>query len=227
MAIIKGWTDWDWAGAEPEFKRAIEINPSFPDARAYYSHLLMIVQRPKEAMPQMERALELDPFNALFQSLYGVNLRRLRRNDDAIAQFRKVLRTAPDSPVAVHNLPSAYFHKGMYKEALAAWKTSLGSDYGIEVQRALEKGYTQAGYPGAMRYAAEALAARSRKTFALPYDIAILYLHAGEKAPALEWLERAFEVRDPNLPYVGLPDLDSLRSEPRYQALLRRMNLPQ
>jgi tetratricopeptide (TPR) repeat protein len=154
-------------------------------------------------------------------------LRRLRRNDDANAQIRKVLRTAPDSPVAVHNLPSAYFHKGMYKEALAAWKTSLGSDYGIEVQRALEKGYTQAGYPGAMRYAAEALAARARKTHVRPVDVASLYVHAGEKASALEWLEKAFEGRDPNMPYIGSPGNDSLRSEPRYQALLRRMNLPQ
>ncbi|MCX6627678.1 MAG: protein kinase, partial [Candidatus Solibacter sp.] len=227
LATIKTWTDWDWAGAEREFKRAIEINPSFPDARAYYSHLLMNVQRPQEALPQMERALQLDPFNPLFQSMYGVDLAYVRRYDDAIDQYRKVLRTAPDSPVALSNLPIALFNKGMYKEALAAWRTSLNSAYGSEVERALEQGYKRAGYPGAMRYAAEALAARARKTHVLPIDIGTLYLHAGEKAPALEWLERGFESRDPNLPYLGLPEFDSLRSEPRYQSLLRRMNLPQ
>jgi serine/threonine-protein kinase len=228
LAIIKTWFDWDWAGAEPEFKRAIEINPSFPDARAYYSHFLMIMRRPEEAMPQMERALQLDPFNALFQGLYGGDLLYARRYDDVIDQCRKALRTAPDNPVALSNLPPAYFHKGMYEEALAGWKAYLNSVYGDrEVERALERGYTQAGYPAAMRHAAEALAERARKTHVLPWDVATLYVHAGEKASALNWLERAFEVRDPNLPYMGLPDFDSLRSEPRYQALLRRMKLPQ
>jgi TolB-like protein len=227
LAIIKTWTDWDWAGAEPEFRRAIEINPSFPDARAYYSHLLMIVQRPREALPQMERALLLDPFNPLFQSLYAVDLQFVRRYDDAIGQHRKALRTAPDSPAALGMLPLALFNKGLYKEALAVWKTYLNTAYGSEVERALEQGYTQAGYPGAMRSAAEAMAARSRKTYVVPIDIALLYLHAGEKPSVLEWLEKGFEVRDPNLPYIGMPDYDSLRSEPRYQALLRRMNLPQ
>ena len=228
LALLKAWTDWDWTGAERELKRAIEINPSFPDARAYYSHLLMTMQRPQEAIPQMERALQLDPFNPLFQSLYGVALTYVRRYDDAIAQYRKALRTAPDSPIALGNLPLALFDKGMYKEALAEWKTYLKTAYGGEVERALEQGYTQAGYPGAMRYAAEALVARSRMAPVTPFpDIYCLYLHAEERAQTLEWLERAFAAHDPNLPYLGLPDYDSLRSEPRFQSLLRRMNLPQ
>ena len=75
--------------------------------------------------------------------------------------------------------------------------------------------------------AADALAARSRKTFVGPWDIAFLYVHAGDKGRALEWLEKAVEGRDPNAPYIGLPDFDSLRSESRFQALLRKMNLPQ
>jgi tetratricopeptide (TPR) repeat protein len=175
----------------------------------------------------MERALELDLFNALFQGLYGWDLFYGRRYDDVIDQCRKALRTAPDNPAPLSILPPAYFHKGMYEEALAGWKAYLNSVYGDrEVERALERGYTQAGYPAAMRFAAEALAARARKTHVLPWDVAMFYVHAGEKASALNWLERAFEVRDPNLPYMGWPDFDSLRSEPRYQALLRRMNLP-
>ena len=98
---------WDWAGAEREYKRAIEINPSFPDARAYYSGFLLIMQRPEEAMPQIERALELDPFNALFQSVYAGDLLYARRYDDAIDQCRKALRTAPDHPIALSVLCSA------------------------------------------------------------------------------------------------------------------------
>jgi serine/threonine-protein kinase len=227
LAIVKAWSDWDWTGAEPEFKRAIEINPSFPDARAYYSHLLMTMQRPEEAIPQMERALQLDPLNELFQALYGVDLQYVRRYDEAIAQHRKVLRTAPDSPVALEMLPCALFLRGMYPEALAGWKTYLTAIYSDrDVEKALDQGYAEGGFPGAMRQAADALAARSRKTYVLPFDIALLYLHAGDKGRALDWFEKAVEARDPNAPYIGLPDYDSLRSEPRYQALLRKMNLP-
>ena len=228
LAAIKGWTDWDWLGAEPEFRRAIAINPSFPDARAYYSHLLMIMRRPEEAMQQIDLALQLDPFNPLFQSLYAVDLLFVDRVDDAIAQCRKTLRTAPDSPVALSILPGALFSKGMYQEAFAAWKTSLHASYGSEVERVFEQGYTKAGYRGAMRNVAEALVARSREMPVVPsMDIGSFYLEAGDKVQALDWLERALEERDPNLPYIGGLAPDSLRSEPRFQALLRRMNLPQ
>jgi serine/threonine-protein kinase len=227
LAIVKGWSDWDWTGAEPEFKRAIEINPSFPDARAYYSHFLMIMRRPEEAMPQMERALQLDPLNELFQAMYGLDLHYVHRYDEAIAQFRKVLRTAPDHPSALGPLPLALFLRGMYPEALAAWKTYLTAIYSDrDVERALDRGYAEGGFAGAMRQAADALAARSRKTYVITEDIALLYVHAGEKGRALNWLEKGVEVRDPNAPYIGEPSFDSLRSEPRYQALLRKMNLP-
>jgi TolB-like protein len=228
LACIKTWSDWDWTGAEPEFKRAIEINPSYPEARAYYSHFLMIMRRPEQAMPQMERALQLDPFNALLQGFYCGDLLYVRRYDEAIALCRKMLRTTPDSPFALGGLPLALSLRGMYPEALAAWKTYLTATYSDrDVEKALDRGYAEGGFAGAMRQAADALAARSRKTYVMPMDIAYLYVHAGEKGRALEWLEKSFERRDPTTPYIGQPGFDSLRSEPRYQALLRKMNLPQ
>jgi tetratricopeptide (TPR) repeat protein len=227
LANIKAWIDWDWAGAELEFKRAIEINPSFPDARAYYSHLLMHLKRPQEALPQMERALRLDPFNPLFQSLYAVDLAYVRRNDDAIAQARSAVQTVPDHPVANSALWTLYSRKGMSKEALASAKACMRLYGEPGVDQAFDRGYAQGGYAAAMGLAAEELANLYRKSYANPTDIANLYLEARERAKALEWLEKAFEVRDPNLPYLGLPLYDSLRSEPRYQTLLRRMNLPQ
>ena len=229
LACVRAWSEWDWPGAEAEFKRAIELNPSYPDARAYYSHLLMIVQRPREAMTQMERALQLDPLNALFQALYGVDLQYARRYDEAIAEYRKALQTAPDSPVALNMLPCALFLRGMYPEALAGWKTYLNVTYADrDVEKALERGNAEKGFAGALQQAGDALAARSRhgKSYVTPADIYWLYLQAGDKGQALDWMEKGFEVRDPNMPYIGLPDTDSLRSEPRYQAVLRKMNLP-
>jgi TolB-like protein/Tfp pilus assembly protein PilF len=227
LAIVRAWSDWDWSGAEPEFKRAIELNPSFPDARAYYSHYLMNMQRPDEALPQMERALELDPFNALLQTLYAVDLLYVRRFDDAIAQARRALQTAPDCPPANCALWWAYEAKGMDNEAFAVAKPLYNSVYGVrEVAEALDRGYAEGGYRVAMRRAADVLAAHARTTYVNPTDVANLYLSGGDKDRALEWLEKGLAARDPNLPYLGVPFYDGVRSDPRFQSLLRRIGLP-
>ena len=226
-AIIKTWTDWDWAGAEAEFRRAIEINPGFPDARAYYSFLLMILQRPREALPQAERAMQLDPFNPLYPSYYAHHLFYVRRYDDAIAQARQAVQTQPNLPNAYIALWAAYRAKGMNKEAVAAAKARLAPYGDPGVAGAFDRGYAQGGYPAAMKLAAEELTRLSNKSFVLPTDIAGLYVEAGQKMKALEWFEKGFEVHDPIMPFIGYTQYDSLRLEPRYQALLRRMNLPQ
>jgi hypothetical protein len=96
-----------------------------------------------------------------------------------------------------------------------------------EMEEALTQEYAQSGYRSAMRRAAELLAARGRMSYTLPADVAMLYAMAGEKVQALDWLEKAFEARDPNMPYLNLyPEFETLRSDPRFQDLLRRMNLP-
>ena len=227
LACVRAWSDWDWAGAEPEFKRAIELNPSFPDARAYYSHYLMIMERPKEALPQMERALELDPFNVLFQTIYAIDLLYLRRYDDAIAQARRALQTTPDFVLANCALWEAFEAKGMDKEAQTAAKALYFSVYGVrEVAGALDRGYAEGGYRAAMRRAADALAAHARTAFVLPTDVANLYVSARDPDRALDWLGNGLAARDPALPYLGLPFYDNLRSDPRFQSLLRRIGLP-
>jgi TolB-like protein/tRNA A-37 threonylcarbamoyl transferase component Bud32 len=227
LAGYRAWHEWEWAGAEQEFKRAIELNPSYPDVRAFYSCYLNIMRRPEEAMDQIKRALELDPFNPLFQSCYGLDLYMVRRYDEAIVQFLDALRKVPDEIIAHSILCFIFSHRGMYNEALASERAYLNIIYGDrDVEKALERGYAEAGYRGAMRLAAEALAAHGRKALVLPFDIACLYVEAGERAQALTWLEKGFEARDPNMAYLVIPVFDSLRSEPRFQELLRRMNLP-
>ena len=225
LAGFRTWCEWDWAGAEPEFRRAIELNPSFPDAPAYYSHLLMTLGRPDEAMPYARRGLELDPFNVLIRVLYGVDLLYIRRYDDAIDQARTALKTAPDDPMSHGVLWYAFAAKGMHNETLAALKVFLRFYGDPELEEALDHGSREAGYQGAIRRAADALVARFHKSYANPTDIAQLFLEAGEKGKALDWLEKGYEVRDQSLPYLGLPIYDSVRSEPRFQALLRKMGL--
>jgi TolB-like protein/Tfp pilus assembly protein PilF len=221
LATVKTWS-------EAEFKRAIELNPSYPDARADYSHLLNHLRRPDEAMVQIERAMKLDPFNELFQSLYAVDLLYVHRYDEAIAQCRNALRTVPDNPATQSVLFWGLSLMGLHKEALAAAKAYLNVCYrDRDVEEAFDRGDAEGGYSGAMRRAAEALAAHFRKSYVNPSDIANLYLEAGDEAQALAWLEKGVEVRDPAMPYLGHPFFyDRLRSDPRFQGLVRRMNLP-
>jgi TolB-like protein/tRNA A-37 threonylcarbamoyl transferase component Bud32/Tfp pilus assembly protein PilF len=228
LAVFRTWTEWDWEGAETAFRQAIALNPNYPDARAFYSHLLAIMNRPDEAIAQMNRALELDPFNALFQSLNGAELMFLQRYDEAIAQFQKVLSTVPNHGVALNMIWITFHNKGMYEEALAGAKAWYAAAGYREVEEALARGYAEGGYRRAMSCAAEALEARSGTTYVLPWEIAELYVLAGKNDRALEWIERSVEARDPNIVYIGVfPEFDSLQDDPRFKDLLRRMNLPE
>ena len=217
--------EWDWAGAEAEFKRAIELNPNFPDVRSIHSHYLMIMKRPEEAMAEIQRALQLDPLNELVHLHHAFLLESTGRFDDSIVECRNMLTTSPRNPGAHEGLSISLFRKAKYEESLAEMKAVYAGDR--EMDEALTQGYAQSGYGGAMSRAADLLVARRRTTYVLPNDVASLYAIAGEKVQALEWLERGFEERDPNMPYLDLyPEFESLRSAPRFQALLRRMNLP-
>lgn len=227
LALVKTWLEWDWDGGEREFTEAIALDPMYPDVRAHYSHFLMIMGRPDEAMAQMERALELDPLNALFQDLHGMNLFFLRRYDDAIAQFRHTLQTAPNHPLARAGLWGAFHEKRAYEEALAELKVLIAAEGDRELEEALAHGYTEAGYLGAMTELAEMLVARSRTTYIAPERIARLFMYTGKRDEALDWLERGFEAREPNMRYVSVvPVYASLHDHLRFQDLRRRMNLP-
>jgi serine/threonine-protein kinase len=186
----------------------------------------MFMRRPEEAMAEIQRALESDPLNGLLQAFYGLGLQMVGRYDEAIAQFRRALRTSPRLPFARKNIALTFFKKGLYVDSLAEWKVCFADDR--ELEEALAQGFAQSGYRGAMRRAANTLAARSRTSYVSFETIAFLYISAGEKERTLEWLEKGFEARDPNLPYASAKKIyDPLRSDPRFQALLRRMNLPQ
>jgi len=227
LAAISTWTDWDWLGGERAFRRAIELNPNYPDARIYYSQFLNIMKRPKEAMAEAEIALELDPLNVLFQGLYGMDLMYARRYDDAIALLRNTLKTSADDAVALSTLRSVYHMKQMYDEALEIWKASYAAKGDQEAEEALELGFKEAGYQGALQRVAETFVARSRTAYVTPWQIGTLYTRAGKNKEALEWLEKAYAAHDPNMPYLSVdPIFDNLRNEPQFQDLLSRMKLP-
>jgi serine/threonine-protein kinase len=225
LARLNFLYEWDWAGAEAEWKRAIELNPNFGDS--VYAHFLWVMKRPEEAMAQMERALQLDPLNEVVQLHNAWMLQSAGRDDEAIVQVRKLLRTSPQHPMAHQVLSVLLLRKAMYEESLAEMKASYSSIGDREVEEALTQGYAQSGYRGAMKRAADLLAARAHKTYVNSIDVACLYALAGENAQALEWLEKSLEERSPHMPYVdAYVELAPLRSDPRFQDLLRKMNLP-
>jgi serine/threonine protein kinase/Tfp pilus assembly protein PilF len=228
LAGIKTWGDWDWVGGEREFRQAIALNPNAADARAAYSHLLGILGRHEEARAQIERALELDPFNAFIQAFYGGYLMHTRRYDDAIIQGRKALTTSPGLPVAHGVLVNAFYQKGMHRESIAQMKAGALAAGDRDLEQALDRGWAEGGYREAMRRAAETLAVRSLSTNVRGQRVASMYIRAGDKDRTLEWLERAYKERDPNLPYLGVQTMwDPVREDPRFQDLLRRLKLPQ
>jgi tetratricopeptide (TPR) repeat protein len=226
LAGIHSWGDWDWVSGERAYRRAIELNPNYPDPRAYLSHLLYMMRRPEEAMAQIQRALELDPLNALFRAIYAMDLMYARRYDDAIAWLQDTLKASPNDLVALSTLRSAYHMKHMYNEALEIWKASYAARDDHEAEDALARGFAENGYHGALQRVAETLIARSRKTFVTPWQIGTLYTRAGMNDEALAWLEKAYEAHDPNMPYLSVdPIFDDLRSDPRVKEILRRMKL--
>ena len=221
------WREWDWESAETSFQRAIKLNPNFPDAPAYYSHLLSIVGREDEALPHSERAIELDPLNALFHGMYAIVLLYHRRYDDAMAAARTALALDPGLSPARAALQDGLIAKGMRDEQLAIQRARIALD--PERVAGFERGLEEGGYEGAQRGIADVLAARYQKSGKWVFaagGIAYRYLDAGDYDRAIDWLEKGYVKHDPSLCYIGMPIWDPLRSYPRFQDLLRKIGLP-
>jgi len=226
-AAIKTWNDWDWEEGEQAFKRALELNPNHAEVLVYYSNLLCYMNRLDEAQIMAERAMQLDPLNSIIMTISGSVLEYLRRFDDVIELAQKALKTSPNDPVAYNSLWGSYYMKGMYEESLKSAK-ALWSGLGMApIAEAMARGYEEDGYSGAMTSAAEIMVAFSKQTYVSPYYIAQMYAFAGDKENTIEWLEKGYGVKDPMMPYVSAFTFDLLDDDPRYQDLLRRMNLPE
>jgi hypothetical protein len=226
LAASKTWGEWDFSAAGPEWKRALELDPNDPDGLAMYSQFLLNMGRSDEAMAQIDRALSLDPFNVTIHAFRAIVLRFARRFDEAAKEARKALAMEPGNAVALPNLHLALAAKGLHKEALAAIRDYLALVYGVpDPGPRLDRGFVEGGFGAAAKQAAELLAPRATKGDALPTDVAMLYVLAGEKVQPLDWLERAYQTRDPSVTYLRDPVYDPLRSEPRFQSLMQQMKL--
>ncbi|MFO7890515.1 MAG: protein kinase [bacterium] len=235
LAVVRTWVDWDWDSARQSWQRALELNPNKANAQAYYAHFLMIMGEIEKAVLHSKKAVELDPFNPFFHAMRGMVLSFARRWDEARVAADTALALQPSNDLAKGVLRGVLLGIGKLKEhhdKLMAEQLELhGNDE--EWVGAFERGMAEGGYTCAQRRIADLLAYRY-ETFGWQGDnvraenIARRYYDAGDIEETLDWLEKAYEERDPNLPYdVRNPFYyDSLRTEPRFRELLRKMNLP-
>ncbi len=225
LAAFLTWSERDWAAAETEWKRALELNPNSAFTHAYYAHFLANMGRAAEALRHSQRAIKLDPFNALYHGLHTVVLYYLRRYDDALAAARDALAIDPKQQIAVSYFQYYYLAKGMHKEQLADQRMRIAND--PELIAAFERGLAEGGYEGAQRGIPDVLAARYEKgKFFDAMGVARRYLDGGDKDRAMEFLYKAIADHAQTVPYLGVPEWDALRDDLRFQALLRRIGLP-
>lgn len=228
LAAIKTHYDWDWPGAEREYKRAIRLNPSYASAYQWYATYLAVMGRSDEAARQDARALELDPLSPLISTAVGLHLYYARQYRQAIDQHRKALELEPEFALARLNLGRAYLGAGMFPEAVAELEKAVRlSDRSPAMLAALAQAYGLAGQTERAQELLKEMVARSKTTYVSPFDIALVYIGLRDKDQAFAWLQKAYEEHCPALVYLRLhPWADGLRSDPRFQDLLGRLHLP-
>jgi len=221
LAMVKAMYEWDWAGAEKEFKQALELNPRYPTAHHRYSLFLPIVGRLDEAVAEAKKARELDPLSLIINENVGDILILARRYDEAEQQLLKTIELDPNFDVAHQTLSQVYDAKGMYEKSLEEAFRNNPTDLAQ-----VKKDYAQSGIQGIWRKQLQFLLDRAKTGEARSFSIARFYARLGDKDKAFEWLDKAFEDRTIQLTYfVADPRWDSIRSDPRYTAMLQRVGL--
>ncbi len=229
LAIIRVLRDWDWVGAEQEFKRALELNPNDPNAHHWYMHYLIWMGRTRDSLDTSQRALELDPLSPTMNSQLGEYYVFTRQYDRAIAQFRKTQTMDPNFFPMYRFFGRAYLGKGMYREAIAVLQDAVTLSGG-DPDRVADLGYAYA-VAGKRREALKVLdelKERSKHMNVPPFSIAVVYAGLGDEDQALEWLGKAHQERSWWMVTLNeFHAFDNLRSDSRFQELVRRMNFPE
>jgi len=226
--------EWNWAQAEQAFKRAIELNPGDALARARYGRSLGFLGRFEPAMSELQRARELDPLSIPVNAYLGQVYLYAKRYDRAAEQLQRTSEINPNHPLIRHNLGELYLAQGRFAEAIPELERSVelsGQFVGVPSSHYLAIlgcAYARANRREDAVKILNELKQRSRQSLVSAFDLASLHTALGEKERALAWLEQGYEQRDIWLVELkAWPWFDSLRDDPRFQGLLRRMNFPE
>ena len=226
MACVQAFYDYDLLSAEREFKRAIELNPGSAAAHQWYGWYLIVLKRTDEAVKEVKRAQELDPLSSLTNGELGLAYHFGRQYDRAVEEYKKTIEMDATNSFARIGLARLDILKGEYEQAIAvASKPESDDPYLIA---AIGQAYARWGKRAEAEKVIENLKERSKRSYVPPYAVAGIYIGLGDKQQAIDWLEKSYENREDAMTWLNSdPTLDDLRSEPRFQDLVRRVGLPQ
>lgn len=222
--------EWDWAGAEKEYKRAIELDPAYALGHQWYSGYLEVMGRNSEMTAERKRALELDPVSLTTNFAQGVTLYFARNYDQAIEQFHKTLELDPNFPAVNIFLPAAYEQEGKVDQAIAAFQKDLDQRGSVEKSlnmAGLGHAYAMSGRKAEALAVLNELKQKSQQEYVPASAIALVYAGLREKDQAFASLEEGYKQHEFQMQFLKLePRWDSLRSDPRFAELIQRLGLP-
>jgi serine/threonine protein kinase/Tfp pilus assembly protein PilF len=228
LAAVLWLHDWQWQEAETEFKRSLALNPAYPLAHHWYAEYLMTMGRHKEVIERMKNSQELDPLSLRISVAIGWALYMARRYDEAIEQLRRTVELDPNFPVSFWILGLVLRKMGRHELAIAEGEKGVKLSGGSHLMNAaLAQTFATAGKRKKAIQILADLTNPSKQKYVAPYFFAGIHVGLGEDDRAMEYLEKSYEERSHWLIYLHIdPSMDGLRSNPRFQDLLRRVGLP-
>jgi tetratricopeptide (TPR) repeat protein len=220
--------DWQWQEAETEFKRSLTLNPAYPPANHWYAEYLMTMGRHEEVIARMKNSQELNPLSLIISVAIGWAYYMARRYDDAIEQLRRSVELDPNHPVSYWILGLLLRKMGRYEPAIAEGEKGVKLSGGSPLMSAaLAQTLANAGKRKNAIRILDDLTKLTKQRYIAPYFFAGIYAGLGEDERAIEYLEKSYEEHSHWLIYLHIdPSMDGLRSNPRFQDLLRRVGLP-
>ena len=220
---------WDWTGAEKEFQRAIQTNPNYETGHHWYACFLATMGRHDDALAEIRRAQDLNPTSLIINSWVAMILCYGNQLDSALEQGHYAVQLDPDFPVSHFFLGIVYRKKGMFKEAIAEFQRAVDLDKdSITYLTGLGEAYAISGQRDKARKILDDLAAKAKRRYVSPYGVAAVYAGLGDKDKAIHWLNQAHLQHDDGLGNLRIdPNWETLRSDQRFRALLRKMKFPE
>jgi serine/threonine-protein kinase len=231
LAFLKHRCQWDWSGAEEEFQKALALNPGYGTAHQWYGAHLVAVGRLDEGLRELKQARDLDPLSLIFNADVGRALYYMRRYDEAIEESKKAIEIDPNFAPRTW-IADAYMQTSRYEKAIEEAQKNVNiSEREPYHVSSLAFAYGASGRrDDALKLLDELKRRKKENEYIAPYYFAAVYAGLGEKSDAIHWLEKAIEERTAldYLNYIKVePKFDALRSDPRFQEILRRMNFPE
>jgi TolB-like protein/DNA-binding winged helix-turn-helix (wHTH) protein/Tfp pilus assembly protein PilF len=228
LATVKFNYDWDWSAAAAGFAKSIQDNPSYATAYQRYSLYLMAMGRPEDSVEQINKARELDPLSISINFSLGWRFYMARQYDRAIEQLRNTLEMDPSYELPHLVLGLSYAQKGNFGLAIPELRKAVELSHGTPLMTsALANAYARSGNKAEAERLLADLITESKRQYVSPYYFAVVYVGLGKPEEAIDWLEKAFADRSNGLVFLKVePELDDLRSNPRFVVLQQKLNFP-